>query len=86
MLAIAFFILLIAIAMKVVAKTSDSRPVFYVAVLGFIALYILAAIAISWLHPSLPGANVKSFSELVKPPTPAEETTPAPTPDVIIRQ
>lgn len=85
MLAIAFLILLVAIGMKIVAKTSDSRPVFYMAVLGFLALYILAAIAISWLNPGLPGADVTSFSELVKPPTAIENTAPPSVPDTIIR-
>jgi len=86
MLAIAFLVLLAAIGMKIVAKTSDSRPVFYMAVLGFLALYILAATAISWLNPGLPGANVTSFSELVKPQTPLDDTAPASEPEVIIRQ
>lgn len=86
MLAIAFLVLLAAIGMKIVAKTSDSRPVFYLAVLGFLALYILAAIAIAWLNPGLPGANITSFSELVNPPTPLEGAAPSSESEVIIRQ
>lgn len=85
MLVIAFFILLLAIGMKVVAKVSDSRSVFQLCVLGFLALYILASIAIAWLNPTLPGASVKSFSELVQPPTVLEETPAAPQ-ETIIKQ
>ncbi len=89
MLVIAFFILLLAIAMKVVAKVSDSRLVFKLCVGGFLLLYILAAIAISYLNPRLPRANVNSFSDLLTP-APASvnsDTVPvAPNQDIIIRQ
>ncbi len=82
MLLIAFVVLLSALAMKIIARTSDSRSVFILAVLGFIAIYILAAIAITWLNPGLPGANVKSFSALIEP-APTTNTTVQ---DVIIRE
>ncbi len=88
-LLIAFIVLLIAIAMKVVAKTSDSRTVFPLTVFGFFLVYILAALAITWLNPSLPGANVSSFSGLIDPSAGQDgsviQETTAP-PDVIIRQ
>lgn len=86
MLLIAFVVLLLAIAMKVVAKTSDSRPVFFLSVLGFIFIYILAAVAISWLNPGLPGANVRSFSDLVQPAVKSDALPTAPGQDTIIRQ
>ncbi len=86
MLLIAFLVLLLAIAMKVVAKVSDSRPVFMLAVLGFVAIYILAAIAITWLNPGLPGANVRSFSDLVQPAVKSDALPAAPAQDTIIRQ
>lgn len=85
MLLIAFLVLLLAIAMKIVAKTSDSRPVFFLSVLGFIFIYIMAATAIAWLNPGLPGANVRSFSELVQPPV-KQDALPAASQDTIIRQ
>lgn len=90
MLVIAFFILVLAVAMKVVAKVSDSRLIFKLCVGGFLLLYILAAIAISYLNPALPRANVESFSDLLTPSpqaTVSSETVPAaPNQDVIIRQ
>ncbi len=88
MLLIAFFILLLAIAMKVVAKTSDSRLVFKLCLLGFLVLYVLAAFAISYLNPTLPKANVDSFSSLLSPAqTVNSDPVPvAPSQDVIIRQ
>lgn len=87
-LLIAFFILLLAIAMKVVAKTSDSRLVFKLCLLGFLVVYVLGAMAISYLNPALPKANVNSFSSLLSPVQPVNsDTVPtAPSQDVIIRQ
>lgn len=85
-LLIAFLVLLLAIAMKVVAKTSDSRPVFFLSVLGFIFIYILAAVAITWLNPTLPGANLHSFSTLVQPPVKSDALPAAPAQETIIRQ
>ena len=84
-LLIAAVILLLAIGMKIIAKTSDSRIIFQLAVLVFIALYVLAAVAISWLNPGLPGANFSSFSSLVQPTT-KSETLPAAPQDTVIRQ
>lgn len=87
-LLIAFLVLLAAIAMKIVAKTGDSRLVFKLSVGGFLLLYILAAFAISYLNPALPKANVESFSGLVKPSaqTTSDPLPVAPNQDVIIRQ
>lgn len=87
-LLIAFFILLLAISMKVVAKTSDSRTVFKLSLAGFLLLYVLAALAISYLNPSLPKANVESFSRLLSPAQPvgSDPVPGAPPQDVIIRQ
>ncbi|GEM_PF-5918868 len=81
-LLIAFIVMLLAMAMKVVSKTSDSRSVFQVSVLGFILIYILAALAISWLNPSLPRANVGSFSNLFQSASPRETAVQ----DTIIRE
>lgn len=87
-LLIAFFILLLAIGMKVVAKTSDSRTVFKLSLAGFLLLYVLAALAISYLNPALPNANVDSFSRLLspEPPVGSDPVPSAPAQDVIIRQ
>ena len=88
MLVVAFFVLILAIGMKVVAKVSDSRVIFQLSVLGFIVIYVIAALAISWLKPDLPGANISSFSELVAPTPSADQvpSTPQEAQDVIIRQ
>jgi len=87
-LTIAGLVLTLAIAMKVVAKVSDSRPVFYLSVGGFLLIYTLAAIALSWLIPGVPKANLSSLSDLFQTSPPAADTSPNTTTpeEVLIRE
>lgn len=91
MLVIAFFVLLLAFAMKVVAKVSDSRSIFQLAVLGFIVIYVLAAVTISWLNPNLPRANIPAFvsnlmGESAAPANNGSQTPSEPGADIIINR
>lgn len=61
---IALFVLLLAGGMKAIAKTEEYTNVFWACVGGFLLIYILAAIAISWLLPSPGKSNVNSFFQV----------------------